>query len=101
MWQEFLWRLSDSCSLLDPSKVCRQLVARCRDLCLVLCLVVYCSAPHLEFCVLTPPNHSRRFARLLAMTLPCFSSSKKVNAGKLHLSVRQIITHLELAFTLR
>lgn len=43
-----LWRLSDSQSLLDLGKVCHELVARCRDLCLVLCLVVYCSAPHLS-----------------------------------------------------
>lgn len=91
----------NSQSLLDLGRVCHQPVAHCRELCLVSCLVVYCSASQLEFCVLTPPNHSKRFAHVLAMTSPCFPSSKKANAGKPHLSVCQIITHPELAFTLR
>lgn len=77
IWQELLKKLTNSQSLLDPGQVCHQPVAHCRELCLVSCLVVYCSASQLEFCVLTPPNHSKRFAHVLAMISPRFPAPKK------------------------
>lgn len=101
-WQELLWKRSNSKSSLDLGRACHQPATRCCELCLVSCLVVYCSASQLEFCVLTPPNHGKRFAHVLAMTWQCFFflalKSKRWETASFSTS---IITHLELAFTLR
>lgn len=102
-WQELLWKRSNSKSSLDLGRVCHRPATRCCELCLVSCLVVYCSASQLEFCVLTPPNHGKRFAHVLAMTSQCFFfflalKSKRWETASFSTSV---ITHLELAFTLR